>query len=123
MPPGTNGSWSMSSVPWKWLHWIYMGKLLDQPMVSPLLGGIVREEVPFAAYLFFKYEGAGGDLGFGTEPEATAWLAGRQREALSPAANGRLRQHPCVRQFGFQSIKLKGRGFAAGSRMPEHPGI
>src|SRR5882724_1638613 len=43
------------------------GKAFGVP-VATLLGGIVRERVPYAAYLFYKHECAGGDLAFGTDP-------------------------------------------------------
>ena len=82
------------------------GKAFGVP-VATLLGGIVRERVPYSAYLFYKYEGAGGPLGFGTDPKATGWDAARQRAALDPA--GIVAQaEAMVREFGFQSIKLKG---------------
>jgi glucarate dehydratase len=44
-----------------------IGKLVNRPVVD-LLGGRMRDSVPFAAYLFFKYEGAGGDWGFSKDP-------------------------------------------------------
>ncbi|MBI5693560.1 MAG: glucarate dehydratase [Verrucomicrobia bacterium] len=75
--------------------------------VADLLGGVVRERVPYSAYLFYKYEGAGGELGFGTDPRATGWAAARQRAALDP--DGIVAQaEAMVAEFGFQSIKLKG---------------
>lgn len=75
--------------------------------VAVLLGGIVRERVPYSAYLFYKYEGAGGERGFGTDPHATGWAAGRQRAALDP--EGIVAQaRAMVAEFGFESIKLKG---------------
>ena len=40
-----------------------VGKIVNRPVVD-LLGGKRRERVPFAAYLFYKYEGVGGDYGF-----------------------------------------------------------
>ena len=43
-----------------------MGKITGQPVVN-LLGGRVRDKVDFSAYLFYKYEGAGGTLGFATD--------------------------------------------------------
>jgi glucarate dehydratase len=46
-----------------------MGKVLGRPIVD-LLGGKMRESVPFSAYLFYKYEGAGGEFGFGLNPNA-----------------------------------------------------
>lgn len=86
------------------------GKAFGVP-VATLLGGIVREQVPYSAYLFYKYEGAGGDLAFGTSPEARGWDAARQRAALDPA--GIVAQaEAMVQEFGFRSIKLKGGVFA-----------
>lgn len=75
--------------------------------VAQLLGGVVRERVPYSAYLFYKYEGAGGELGFGTDPAAKGWDAARQRAALDP--DGIVAQaEAMVSAFGFASIKLKG---------------
>src|SRR5680860_302208 len=54
-----------------------MGKILERPVVD-LLGGKRRDMVPFAAYLFYKQEGAGGPLEFGTDPHARGWAAARQ---------------------------------------------
>lgn len=82
------------------------GKAFGVP-VATLLGGIARERVPYSAYLFYKYEGAGGDLAFGTDPAATGWSAARQRAALDPAGIVTQAQ-AMVKEFGFQSIKLKG---------------
>jgi glucarate dehydratase len=82
-----------------------MGKALERPVVD-LLGGVVRERVPYSAYLFFKYEGAGGALGFGTDPRATGWAAARQDSALDP--DGIVAQaRAMVGEYGFESIKLK----------------
>ncbi|MDB6126333.1 MAG: Mandelate racemase/muconate lactonizing protein, partial [Verrucomicrobia bacterium] len=50
------------------------GRAFDVP-VAMLLGGVVREQVPYSAYLFYKDEGAGGELGFGVDPKATGWAA------------------------------------------------
>jgi glucarate dehydratase len=75
--------------------------------VATLLGGIVRERVPYSAYLFYKYEGAGGELAFGTDPSATGWAAARQAAALDPAGIVAQAQ-AMVKEFGFESIKLKG---------------
>ncbi|MEQ8685374.1 MAG: enolase C-terminal domain-like protein [Imperialibacter sp.] len=85
------------------------GKVLGRPVVD-LLGGKRRDRVPFAAYLFYKYEGAGGELAFGTHPKATGWDAARQEEATSP--EGIVAQAiAMVKEFGFKSIKLKGGAF------------
>ena len=82
------------------------GKAFGVP-VATLLGGIVRERVPYSAYLFYKYEGAGGELAFGTDPKATGWAAARQAAALDP--DGVVAQaQAMVKEFGFESIKLKG---------------
>lgn len=89
-----------------------IGKKLDRPVVD-LLGGRSRTKVPFSAYLFYKYEGAGDTLGSGIDKEATGWLLARQEEALSPAQMVDQAKAMCE-AFGFQSIKLKG-----GARPPE----
>ncbi|KAB2646284.1 MAG: glucarate dehydratase, partial [Verrucomicrobia bacterium] len=82
------------------------GKAYNQP-VAQLLGGIVRDRVPYSAYLFYKYEGAGGALGFNIEPNATGWASARQKAALDPA--GIVEQAiAMVKEYGFKSIKLKG---------------
>lgn len=86
-----------------------MGKATGRPVVD-LLGGRVRERVDFSAYLFYKYEGAGGALGLGTDPNATGWAAARQQAALDPAGVVAQAQAMCD-AFGFQSIKLKGGAF------------
>jgi glucarate dehydratase len=83
-----------------------MGKATDRPVVD-LLGGKCRDRVPFSAYLFYKYEGAGGDLGFGRDPAATGWAAARQNAALD-AAGIVAQARSMIETFGFQSIKLKG---------------
>jgi glucarate dehydratase len=83
-----------------------IGKIINRPVVD-LLGGRRRESVPFSAYLFYKYEGAGGELGFGTDPNVTGWDAARQASALNPTeivAQAKAMSN----EFGFQSIKLKG---------------
>ncbi len=86
-----------------------IGKELERP-VADLLGGVMRERVPFAAYLFYKYEGAGGPLEFGKDPAATGWAKARQEAALEPAGIVAQAQAMCA-AFGFQSIKLKGGAF------------
>lgn len=82
------------------------GKAFGVP-AAQLLGGVVRDRVPYSAYLFYKYEGAGGELAFGTDPRATGWAAARQKAALDP--DGVVAQaEAMVQEFGFESIKLKG---------------
>lgn len=82
-----------------------MGKAINRP-VADLLGGIYRERVPFAAYLFYKYEGAGGKLGFETDPNATGWAAARQAEAITPEGVVAQAKAMCL-EYGYKSIKLK----------------
>ena len=83
-----------------------MGKATGRPVVD-LLGGRARDRVDFSAYLFYKYEGAGGELGFGADPNATGWAAARQQAALDPDGVVAQAKAMCD-EFGFKSIKLKG---------------
>ncbi|SHM73435.1 glucarate dehydratase [Cyclobacterium lianum] len=87
-----------------------IGKLVNRP-VADLLGGRMRDAVPFAAYLFFKYEGAGGKLGFSVDPNAIGWAAARQQQAIDPEGIVAQARAMCE-AYGFQSIKLKGGAFA-----------
>jgi glucarate dehydratase len=86
-----------------------IGKKLNRP-VADLLGGRCRDKVPFSAYLFYKYEGAGGQLGNGIDPNAEKWLKGRQAEAVNPEQIVAQAKAMCE-EFGFKSIKLKGGAF------------
>jgi glucarate dehydratase len=83
-----------------------MGKVLGRPIVD-LLGGKMRESVPFSAYLFYKYEGAGGEFGFDLNPNAAGWEAAKQKAALNPEETV-LQAKAMCKKFGFKSIKLKG---------------
>ncbi|KAA9350012.1 enolase C-terminal domain-like protein [Larkinella humicola] len=83
-----------------------IGKVVGRPVVD-LLGGKLRDRVPFSAYLFYKYEGAGGKLAFDTDPNAEGWAAARQASALNPTEIVAQAKAMCA-EFGFQSIKLKG---------------
>jgi glucarate dehydratase len=83
-----------------------IGKETSRPVVD-LLGGPARESVPFSAYLFFKHEGAGGPLEFGTDPNAQSWPKTRQNAALDAQGIVEQAQAMCD-EFGFESIKLKG---------------
>lgn len=89
-----------------------IGKAINKP-VCDVLGGRVRDRVPFSAYLFFKHIGAGGGMGFGVDSSATGWAAARQAEALTPGALARQAIAMCA-AFGFKSLKLK-----AGTLEPE----
>ena len=74
------------------------GKALGVP-VAELLGGRVRDAVPFSAYLFYKHAGGGG--------EADDVRPDRYGEALDPeslVAQARW----MIGEYGFRSIKLKG---------------
>ncbi|MGC2485511.1 MAG: glucarate dehydratase family protein [Acidimicrobiales bacterium] len=70
------------------------GKLLGRP-VTDLLGGAVRTEVPFSAYLFYKWASHPGE-----DPDAYG-------EALDP--DGIVKQAAWMLEtYGFRAIKLKG---------------
>jgi glucarate dehydratase len=71
------------------------GKVSRRP-VSDLIGGRLRDRVPFSAYLFYRYRE--GDAGGETSPDEMA----RQARSL-------------VEQYGFRSVKLK-----AGFLPPDH---
>ena len=82
-----------------------IGKVTSRPVVD-LLGGKMRDAVPFAAYLFYKPAGAGGKLEFGLADHAKGWDHARQAAALDP--NGIVDQAKAMcKHFGFKSIKLK----------------
>ncbi|MBY4210495.1 glucarate dehydratase [Rhodococcus fascians] len=70
------------------------GKVLGRP-VSDLLGGKVRDSVPFSAYLFYKWAAHPGQ-----EPDE--WS-----EAIDP--DGLVRQaRKMIDEYGFGAIKVKG---------------
>lgn len=74
-----------------------VGKSVGQP-VCALLGGRVRDLVPFSAYLFYKHAGGGGEGGDRREEEYA--------EALAPGPIvDQARQ--MIDRYGFTSIKLK----------------
>lgn len=70
------------------------GKLAGVP-VSDLLGGKLRDSVPYSAYLFYKWAGHPGDAD------------DEYGEALDPAAIVR-QARKIIDEFGFRAIKLKG---------------
>jgi glucarate dehydratase len=74
-----------------------IGKTVGQPLCD-LIGGRVRDEVPFSAYPFYKHAGGGGE---GTDAREDEY-----GEALTPEALVRQIQH-MVRRYGFGSIKFK----------------
>jgi glucarate dehydratase len=74
-----------------------IGKSVNQP-VCDLIGGRVRNEVPFSAYPFYKHAGGGGE-------DADA-RSDKYGEALSPDAIVRQVQQMRA-EYGFGSIKFK----------------
>ena len=74
-----------------------IGKTVGQP-VCDLIGGKVRDEVPFSAYPFYKHGGGGGEGADAREDE--------YGEALTPEALVRQVQQ-MMKQYGFGSIKFK----------------
>lgn len=83
-----------------------IGKICKKP-VFDLLGGKYRDNVPFSAYLFYKVEGAGGDMGFSKDSGAKGWAAARQEKAEEPYEIVKQAEAMC-KEYGFQSVKLKG---------------
>ncbi len=74
-----------------------IGKTVGQP-VCDLIGGRVRDEVPFSAYPFYKHAGGGGE---GEDARADEY-----GEALTPEALVK-QVKQMVAQYGFGSIKFK----------------
>jgi glucarate dehydratase len=72
-----------------------LGKAVNRP-VCDVIGGRVRDRVPFSAYLFYKHAGGGG----GDYPD-------KYGEVLSPEALVRECRH-FIDEYGFREIKLKG---------------
>jgi glucarate dehydratase len=70
------------------------GQAIGRP-VYELLGGKVRDEVPFAAYLFYKWAGHPG-----AEPDE--WGAALDPDGIVAQARA------MIDRYGYQSIKLKG---------------
>src|SRR6478735_11828439 len=74
-----------------------IGKSVGQP-VCDLIGGRVRDEVPFSAYPFYKHAGGGGEGDDAREDE--------YGEALSP--EGLVAQtRQLIAKYGFKDIKFK----------------
>jgi glucarate dehydratase len=70
------------------------GKLLGRPVVD-LLGGAARTNVPYSAYLFYKWAGHPGE-------EADRYGEALDAEAIVVQAQ------TMISQYGFRAIKLKG---------------
>jgi glucarate dehydratase len=97
VPSSHERGWTTSAVEVACLD--AQGKLLGRP-VSDLLGGRVRDAVPFAAYLFYKWA---------EHPalDGRAAVGDDWGEALDPA--GIVEQARLMQQrYGFRSFKLKG---------------
>jgi glucarate dehydratase len=74
-----------------------VGNAIGRPLFD-LLGGRVRETVPFSAYLFYKHPGGGGEGHDARED--------RYGAAMDPGAIvAQARQ--MIAEYGFQSVKLK----------------
>lgn len=73
------------------------GKVLGRPL-SDLLGGAVREQVPFAAYLFYRYA---------EHIDFDGYPPDEMGEVLTPEAMVD-EARDLVGRYGFQSLKLKG---------------
>ena len=74
-----------------------IGKATGRP-VCDLLGGRVRDEVPFGAYLFYKRSGGGGT---GADTREDRWGAALTPEGIVAQARR------MVERYGFRGIKLK----------------
>ena len=82
-----------------------VGKALGRP-VCDLLGGRVRDRVPFSAYLFYKHRGAGGALASRSirRPPAGPLPCSARRSTRHRWSSRRRRWSQA---FGFKSLKLK----------------
>ncbi|MEV0994042.1 glucarate dehydratase family protein [Nonomuraea sp. NPDC050202] len=70
------------------------GRALGRP-VSDLLGGAVRDRVPYSAYLFYKWAGHPGH-------DEDTWGEGRTPEQMVAQAQR------MISEYGFTAVKLKG---------------
>jgi glucarate dehydratase len=75
-----------------------IGKSINKP-VCDLIGGRVRNEVPFSAYAFYKHGGGGG--------EGADARDDKYGEVMTPTALVR-EVKQMIDEYGFTSIKLKG---------------
>jgi glucarate dehydratase len=93
------------------------GQVAGRP-VSDLLGGAVRQEVPFSAYLFYKWAGH-------PDAEPDSWGAALDPDGIVAQAKR------MVDEYGFTALKLKGGVFppdqeieairALRRAFPDHP--
>ncbi|MGC2656853.1 MAG: enolase C-terminal domain-like protein [Bryobacteraceae bacterium] len=73
-----------------------IGKAVNRP-VCDVIGGRVRDRVPFSAYLFYKHGGGGGN--------------GRYEDKYGEVLDARAAVRECrqmIDEYGFEEIKLKG---------------
>ncbi len=84
---GTTGRLAISGL--EMCCWDLMGKATGRPLCQ-LLGGRLRTEIPFAAYVFYRHRSPDGVGGETTPEEIVAHTRG------------------LVDRYGFQTIKLKG---------------
>ena len=75
-----------------------IGKSVGKP-ICDLIGGQVRDKVPFSAYAFYKHAGGGGE---GDDVRADEY-----GEVMTPEALTR-EVKQMIEQYGFASVKLKG---------------
>jgi glucarate dehydratase len=75
-----------------------VGKTIGRPLCD-LLGGRVRDEAPFSAYLFYKHAGGGGE---GADVRDDEYGEGLDPDALVKQAR------QMMATYGFTSVKLKG---------------
>lgn len=75
-----------------------IGRSVGMP-VCDLLGGRVRDEVPFSAYAFYKHGGGGGEGSDARED--------KYGECLTPASIVQ-QVRSMVDEYGFRDVKLKG---------------
>jgi glucarate dehydratase len=75
------------------------GRITGLP-VSELLGGAVRDAVPYSGYLFYKW--AGHPPADGSPAVPDAWGEALDAEGIVAQA------HRMIRRYGFTSLKLKG---------------
>jgi glucarate dehydratase len=73
-----------------------IGKAISRPLCD-VIGGRVRDRVPFSAYLFYKHAGGGGD--------------GRYEDEYGEVLEAQAAVRECsqmMQKYGFREIKLKG---------------
>jgi glucarate dehydratase len=75
-----------------------IGKAFGRPLCD-LMGGRVRDEVPFSAYLFYKHAGGGG---LGTDVREDEYGEILDEKAVVRSAR------QMIGKYGFREIKLKG---------------